>query len=185
MLQFYSTAETTLNKVKGNFWVVLCKKKNPIWGSVVDGRFHPEGWPCWAEPRLCRNAHLQQDPILDSYIMQCWIGLGYTYSSSYKALSFIPYWFLCYQTKESRGHFDMTQMSLIFKSVTDWTSRACGYSSKLGICLFIHWYIIVCFITSILLKLSVDVGQVNMFCSKVLKLFPWPAWHETCPACKC
>ena len=37
--------------MKGNFSVVLLKKKNPIWGSVVDGRFQPEGWRCWVEPR--------------------------------------------------------------------------------------------------------------------------------------
>ena len=51
-LQFYSTAETTLNKVKGNFSVLLCKKKNPIWDSIVEG-----------------NTHLQQNPISDSYIL--------------------------------------------------------------------------------------------------------------------
>ena len=50
-LQFYSTAGTTLNKVKGNFSVVLCKKKNPIWVLLYHGRFQPSGWPCWAEPR--------------------------------------------------------------------------------------------------------------------------------------
>ena len=42
-LQFFSTAGTTLDKVKGNFLVVVCKKKTPIWSSVVDGRFQPEG----------------------------------------------------------------------------------------------------------------------------------------------
>ena len=42
-LQFYSTAGTTLNKVRGNFSVVVCKKKNPIWGSVVDEHFQPKG----------------------------------------------------------------------------------------------------------------------------------------------
>ena len=41
--QFYSTAGTILDKVKGNFSMVLSKKKNPIWGSVVDGRFRLEG----------------------------------------------------------------------------------------------------------------------------------------------
>ena len=39
-----------------NFSVVLCRKKNPLWGYVVDGRFQPEGWPCWVEPRLCRGS---------------------------------------------------------------------------------------------------------------------------------
>ena len=34
-LKFNSTSGTNLNRVKGNFSVVLCKKKNPIWG--VDG----------------------------------------------------------------------------------------------------------------------------------------------------
>ena len=43
VLQYYSTAGTTLDKVEGNFLVVLCKKKNPIWGSVVDGRFQSSG----------------------------------------------------------------------------------------------------------------------------------------------
>ena len=74
-LQFYSTARTTLDNVKGNFSVVLCKKKNPIWGSVA--LFcHPLGWKCpfTTEPHIASvllstvipqvgNAHLQQNPI--------------------------------------------------------------------------------------------------------------------------
>ena len=42
-LQFYSTAWTTLDELKGKLSAVLSKKKNPIWGSVVDGRLQPEG----------------------------------------------------------------------------------------------------------------------------------------------
>ena len=30
--------------------------KNLISGTAVDGRFQPEGWPCWAEPRLRRGS---------------------------------------------------------------------------------------------------------------------------------
>ena len=29
--------------------------KNLIRGTVLDGHFQPKGWPCWAEPRLCRG----------------------------------------------------------------------------------------------------------------------------------
>ena len=52
VLQFYSTAGTTLDKVNGNFSVVLCKKRNPIWGSAQHG--HPKGWkrPSTTEPHI-------------------------------------------------------------------------------------------------------------------------------------
>ena len=33
-----------------NFLVVLCKKKNPICGFVLDGCFQPSGCVCWVEP---------------------------------------------------------------------------------------------------------------------------------------
>ena len=68
--------------MKGDFSVVLCKKKNPIWGSVVDGRFQPskDDRECSGTRGICLgsaqhghpfrvgNAHLQQNPISDSYI---------------------------------------------------------------------------------------------------------------------
>ena len=63
-----------------NFSVVLCKKKNPIWGSVVDGYFQTlrmtvlsgtEAMPRFhsAVTPWVGNAHLQQNFISDSYNM--------------------------------------------------------------------------------------------------------------------
>ena len=40
----------------GKVWFTSVYYKKLIWGSIVDGRFQPEGWPYWAEPRLRRGS---------------------------------------------------------------------------------------------------------------------------------